>query len=64
MPAKVRPPWLLVGHHELPAQYYTKNGTFAEIKTKPFAIEVFRMSTIHCSNVYDRSVYCLTLVVE
>ncbi len=52
IPAKIKPQWLLVGHHELPDRYYTKDGTnilsfFLSIK-----LIFFRMSTIYLSNVY------------
>jgi hypothetical protein len=50
---KVRPQWLLAGHHELPEHYYTTNGR------KPTSLpsilirsSAARMSTIHRSNVY------------
>jgi len=52
IPAKIRPQWLLVGHHELPDRYYTKDECPQYI-SRMFTIDLYTVLQYTCRETFS-----------
>ncbi|UJR37523.1 hypothetical protein I4U23_030225 [Adineta vaga] len=52
VPAKVRPQWLLVGHHELPDRYYTKDECPQYI-ARMFLVDLYTVFQYTCRETFS-----------